>query len=289
MVEFRHDKTLISFHNWCGNQKLGAWLETAHRRGDQRGPLESGWIKGFFCHHRCGGSAAQWRQQEALGRLATIRNEPRPTQGRGSSGLCPGQNVEVTGQGYEAFDDPYAYKGTSVLRNRLGIKDAAVLEAFELEMTALRAEEPLPDGRFGPAHYRKIHHHLFQDVYPWAGRYRTVRTGKSGNWFCFPEYIASAMNALFGKLKTGTLLTAQSSDNFVTEAAGFLAELNAIHPFREGNGRTQLSFLHLLALKAGHPLALDRIEPATFLTAMITSFSGDVVLLERELKKLLTA
>ena len=78
--------------------------------------------------------------------------------------------------GYAAFDDPYVYKGTSVLKNKLKTRDADVLSAFEVEMTTLRAEEPLPAGRFGTAHYRSVHHHLFQDVYRWAGSYRTVRT-----------------------------------------------------------------------------------------------------------------
>jgi cell filamentation protein len=79
---------------------------------------------------------------------------------------------------YDAFDDPYCYKGTSVLKNRLGTRDAATLQAFETEIPVLRAEEPLPEGRFGPAHYRAVDHHLFQDVYRSAGKYRTVRTSK---------------------------------------------------------------------------------------------------------------
>jgi cell filamentation protein len=73
-------------------------------------------------------------------------------------------------EGYDAFDDPYAYPGTTVLRNLLDIRDRSVLEAFEVEISTLRAEEPLPKGAFDPAHYCSIHHHLFQDVYEWAGQ-----------------------------------------------------------------------------------------------------------------------
>jgi len=107
----------------------------------------------------------------------------------------------MTFGGYDAFDDPYCYKGTQILKNRLGTRDAATLRAFEVEISALRAEEPLPEGRFVAGHYRAIHRHLFADVYRWAGRYRTVRTSKSGNMFCFPEHIAVQMERLFGKLK----------------------------------------------------------------------------------------
>ncbi|UVO40625.1 Fic family protein [Bradyrhizobium arachidis] len=60
-------------------------------------------------------------------------------------------------------------------------------------MMALRSREPLPEGQFTPAHYRSVHHHLFQDVYTWAGNYRTVRTAKGGNWFCYPEHISSSV------------------------------------------------------------------------------------------------
>ena len=60
-------------------------------------------------------------------------------------------------EGYVAFDDPYLYKGTTVLKNRLGIRDPAILQAFEVEMSSLRAEEPLPVGYFDAAQYRKLH------------------------------------------------------------------------------------------------------------------------------------
>jgi cell filamentation protein len=179
------------------------------------------------------------------------------------------------------------YKNTFVLKNKAGIRGAARLQAFELEMSTLRAEEPLPAGKFAPAHYRKVHYHLFQDVYRWAGRYRTVRTSKGGNWFCYPEYIESSMNQLFKKLATDAFRAGASSDNFVDATAEFLGELNAIHPFREGNGRSQLSFLHLLGSRAGHPFRLVQFDRVTFLPAMVASFGGDNRLLLNELRKLL--
>jgi cell filamentation protein len=95
----------------------------------------------------------------------------------------------MSSEGYDAFDDPYAYPGTTVLKNLLDLKDQDTLDAFEVEISTLRAEEPLPEGNFDPGHYCAVHHHLFQDVYDWAGQYRTVRTSKGGNAFCYPENI----------------------------------------------------------------------------------------------------
>lgn len=193
----------------------------------------------------------------------------------------------MSGSDYDAFADPYCYAGSFVLKNRAGLRDAAALEAFELEMTALRAEEPLPAGRFGPAHYRAVHRHLFQDVYRWAGRYRTVRTSKDGNPFCFPEHIPGQMSGVFAELRERGGLNPRDADGFIAVAANFLAELNAIHPFREGNGRAQLAFMHLLGLRAGYPFDFARVRRESFLPAMIASYRGDVGPLRRELAGLL--
>jgi cell filamentation protein len=175
---------------------------------------------------------------------------------------------------YTAAADPYCYPGTTVLVNRLGLRDQAQLDAFEAEITAQRASEPFPAGRQGYSHYRAIHRHLFQDVYAWAGRIRTVRISKEGNAFCYPEYIDGEMRRLFAILAEERQFKGLDAPTFARKAGHFLAELNAIHPFREGNGRTQLSFLFLLAERAGHPLALDQLEPRAMLQAMITSFAG---------------
>jgi cell filamentation protein len=188
--------------------------------------------------------------------------------------------------GYDAFDDPYSYRGTDVLKSRLGTRDPEILQAFELEMSALRADEPLPTGRYGPAHYRAIHRHLFQDIYSWAGRYRTARTAKGGNWFCFPEQIDHQMAVLFRKLDSAHFKPGSDFGAFAAATAEFMGDLNAIHPFREGYGRSQLSFLHLVALRAGHPIALARVNPRTFMPAMIVTFDGELVPLVAEITSL---
>jgi cell filamentation protein len=162
-----------------------------------------------------------------------------------------------------------------VLRNKAGLESADALEQFETAMTFARAEEPLPRGRFSVRHYRAVHHHLFQDVYTWAGKFRTVRLTKGCSTFCYPEHIAREMKTLFVWLRGQSFLRQRSATTFARDAAHFLSELNAIHPFREGNGRTQLTFLALLADAAGHPLDLDRLDPGTMLAAMIASFNGN--------------
>ena len=188
---------------------------------------------------------------------------------------------------YDAIADPYCYPGTAVLRNIPDIRDPAALAEFEAVITAQRADEPLPEGRLSVRHYRAIHHHLFQDVYAWAGKLRTVRLGKDGSAFCYPENIAREMQRLFADLRRQRHLRQLSPEAFADAAAHFLATLNAIHPFREGNGRTQMSFLTLLADRADHPLDLDRLVPGQFLAAMIESFHGNERSLIAEVWKLI--
>ena len=109
--------------------------------------------------------------------------------------------LEVTT--YDAGSDPYCYAGTSVLKNIPGIRHQAELERFESAIVKQRSFEALPRGNLSARHYRSIHRHLFQDVYRWAGRYRTVRTHKGASTFCYPEHIPVQMKQLFGSLKAG--------------------------------------------------------------------------------------
>ncbi len=160
------------------------------------------------------------------------------------------------------------------------------LDAFEAVSTAQRSDEPLPSGRLSVGHYRAVHHHLFQDVYAWAGKFRTVRIGKAESAFCYPENIAREMTNLFDDLKGRDRFKDLSADRFAVEAAHFLATLNAIHPFREGNGRTQTIFLALVGDRAGHPLDVLKLDPARFLAAMVASFAEDESPLIAEIKRL---
>lgn len=188
---------------------------------------------------------------------------------------------------YDGTDARYCYPNSTVLKNIPGLRTAKALKQFELAMSAQRAEEPLPSGRLGVTHYRAIHRHLFQDVYPWAGRFRGVRISRGQSAFCYPENITREMAALFGGLRDARHLRGRSADDCATGLAGFLATLNAIHPFRDGNGRTQLAFTALLAHRAGHPLNLSKLRPRAFLTAMIESFRGNESPLARSLRRLM--
>ena len=188
---------------------------------------------------------------------------------------------------YDAIDDPYTYENSTVLVNKLELREQAELDAFEAEISTARADEPLPEGNLDFTHYKAVHNHLFQDVYEWAGQVRTVRIFKGGNPFCFPENIEDQATKLFGELQADTFLQGLDGSSFAHKAAHFLAELNAIHAFREGNGRSQLTLFALLADYAGHPIDLDKLDPSEMLDAMIASFDGDEAKLVNVINRLI--
>ncbi len=153
--------------------------------------------------------------------------------------------------------DPYVYPGTSILRNLRDIRDARRLEEFEAGRTAARLRQlqhrPIA-GRFDIQHLQAIHRHIFQDVYEWAGEFRTVDIGKSGDLFALARHIGSSLRRTFEALSREQHLKGVSPERFCERGAFYLGELNAIHPFREGNGRAQREFVRELALYSGYTL-----------------------------------
>jgi len=184
--------------------------------------------------------------------------------------------------------DPYVYPGTSVLINKEDIRDQDELDAFERIMTANRMET-LPTGiKLTRGGYKKIHFHIFQDVYDWAGQERSVDIAK-GDWFCRAQYIGRELARRFTILRKEDGLRGLTPERFAERAAEHVAEINAIHPFREGNGRTQRAFLQILGERAGHPIDLSRIDPGPWFEASVRSFRhGDYAPLRDVILKALT-
>jgi cell filamentation protein len=151
--------------------------------------------------------------------------------------------------------DPYLYPGTHVLRNLRGLADPELLARFEARRTHRRIAELIDapvEGAFDVAHLKAIHRHIFQDVYEWAGEFRTVNISKGGHLFGLAPFLEPALRQILGGLLTENRLAGLDGQSFARRAAYYLGELNAAHPFREGNGRTQREFIRELGLKAGH-------------------------------------
>jgi cell filamentation protein len=172
--------------------------------------------------------------------------------------------------------DPYVYPDTDVLINKEGIREREALETFERLMTLQRMREGIPAVDLSAAGYREIHRHLFQDVYAWAGEDRTINIAKGGTMFCLAPHIAAQLERRFAALRAENGLKGLTAEAFAARAAEHICELNAIHPFREGNGRALRAFLEVLGERAGHPADLQRIGPDAWNDASVRSFrDGD--------------
>jgi cell filamentation protein len=131
-------------------------------------------------------------------------------------------------------------------------------------------------GTFDVPHLKSIHRYLFQDVFPWAGEFRVVNLSKGGPNFGHAMHIASALAEALAKLNREAFLAGLSAHDFAARAAFYLGEINAIHPFREGNGRTQREFIRQLAVHAGHPLSWAGFTQPQMVDASIRSHTtGD--------------
>lgn len=171
--------------------------------------------------------------------------------------------------------DPYTYPDSTVLRNKLGLTDVARLDRLERRLVTQRAAEGIPAGDFDLVHLRAIHRHLFQDVYDWAGELRTVEIAKGRHQFQFRRFIETGMRDVHQRLARAAFLHGLSRADFATAAGQIMGDVNYVHPFREGNGRTQLFYLAQLAERAGHPLGLARLDPQGWIAASRAAHDGD--------------
>lgn len=180
--------------------------------------------------------------------------------------------------------------GTFCPLNRFGVTDHARLQSFEAPLVhrrQLQLDTAGMRGTFDSGHLRKIHWFLFRDVFPWAGEFRVVNLAKVGGApFAAPQFIASALDDLFAKLRAEQFLRGLGVGAFAERAAFFLGEINAVHPFREGNGRTQREFIRQLAAEAGHTISWAGFTQEQMTAASILShMHGD----NRELASIVKA
>ena len=186
--------------------------------------------------------------------------------------------------------DPYVYPETTVLRNLRDLRDAEQLSKFEAIATTRRnielEHEPI-QGRFDARHLQAIHHHIFQDVYEWAGDFRTVSISKSGDPFAFPQHIVSSLDKICGELKNEWHLAGSDLERFAIRGAYYLGEINAVHPFREGNGRTQREFIREIGIYNGLMIDWRQVSREEMIEASRRSLRIDNSELEQVLRRAL--
>lgn len=171
---------------------------------------------------------------------------------------------------YETRESIYCYKGTNVLINKLNIRDfsslmklenrIAVFKVFELRRRGIT-------GSFDKEHLISIHKFMFEDLYDFAGKFRTENIAKDDFRFAEWEFIESELDRLLSEIKEENYFEGYSKEKLATKLSYYLAELNVLHPFREGNGRVLREFIRQLALKNGYLLDMREVTSKDMLEA----------------------
>ncbi len=175
---------------------------------------------------------------------------------------------------YEARNSIYCYEGTNVLVNKLNIRDNKTLQEAESEIVATKLFELRKNkmiGDFDIKHFTGIHKYLFEDIYPFAGKFRTENIAKGYFSFAEWEYIDTELEKILQKLHSAELLKNDNREQIVKDLAYYTAELNVLHPFREGNGRTIREFIRELAYVNGYIFDLQKVSAKEILDSTIKS------------------
>lgn len=186
-------------------------------------------------------------------------------------------------------DDPYTYGETDVLINHLNIRDFDELQLKEREITSLRTEqlaENPPKKTFDLSHLQQIHGHLFQDLYPFAGQIRTVSFSKNGHNFTPHQNIEKMAAKMTEHLRSSQLTDPRadlSNRDFIRSSAETLYLINQMHPFREGNGRTQRIFLNHIAEQSVRSFDWTKVSETQNLECSVTAGSKGPIAFEKTL------
>lgn len=192
--------------------------------------------------------------------------------------------------------DPYLYPGTDVLINKRHIKDADELRRFEYSMAAIGTPDAVAYASSRKAvderAWRGVHRRLFQDVYPWAGKYRTVSLAKGTTAFAPLRVVASgyADKQIFPAFRQAVRAGQGVKERVIDALAECWGELNYLHPFREGNGRSTQIIVAELARRNGWAIdwrSVDQQEEiAAARAATETQYRPHAVLLDRAFEPL---
>ena len=181
---------------------------------------------------------------------------------------------------YDITDDPYIDPKTGILRNKIKAKTQSALDRAEADITyiaifTLSTGSRVGSLKFDAALLKDVNKEIFYDIYEWAGEYRTYDISKGNSYFAHAAYIESSVNDLFGAgVENDKDLLSRNRDRVVGRLAHYYGELNAIHPFREGNGRTARTFLRLLALRHGYDIEWLNLDPQENIQASIEAMSS---------------
>ena len=192
---------------------------------------------------------------------------------------------------YDAINSKYTYKGTDILKNKLNIQDEELLKEYETRIVAFKIatinSQKLPAG-YTPERLKFIHKYLFEDIFDFAGEYRQENITKENFRFSEYEYIEENIERIFKSINIDEMKK-MPFQKFVETISYIMTELNVLHPFREGNGRTIRELVREICFDCGCAIDWYEINHDDILKAAklaVLDEKEQIKMLRRSIKKL---
>lgn len=180
----------------------------------------------------------------------------------------------------------YCYPNSDVLVNKFNIRDEELLDKYERQLVAIRQAELIENpvkGNLDFEHLKLIHRALFQDLYYWAGNIRNCNISKQ-DLFCLAQYIESYASSIFENLERNQYFINQDRETLIDSLTNIFGDINALHPFREGNGRSQREFINILARINGYNISFVDVSAKEMIEASHKINNGDNHMMKRLFK-----
>ncbi|MCE9733687.1 putative adenosine monophosphate-protein transferase Fic [Pectobacterium sp. IFB5596] len=177
---------------------------------------------------------------------------------------------------YGSGQDPYTYPDSNVLINKLGVNDDSQFDDAERQLSELAVldiefEEPPYDLHY----WCGLHGKIFGDLFDWAGEIRRIDISKGQTRFCTVSRIEIEANKIFTQLSNDDFLQGLERPALITQLAEYYSDLNVIHPFREGNGRSQRLLFEHMIINCGYGASFENIGVQEWLAANVAGYHGN--------------
>ena len=192
---------------------------------------------------------------------------------------------------YDVVNSRYTYEGTHVIKNKLDIRDADLLKEYETGIVGLKLTSLMKNKKVYPfteEGFKQIHKYLFDEIYEFAGEYRLENILKENFRFSEYEYIEENMPLIMKKIDIEKMKE-MDFDTLCKTLSEIMTDLNVLHPFREGNGRTIREFTREMAFVCGYEVNFSEVDYDLILDVSrkaVVDDSKQVELLKNILKKM---
>ena len=187
------------------------------------------------------------------------------------------------------------YENSDVPINKLDIKDSVLIHELEKEQL-VNAYENLHNNltentKFDENYLMKVNNTIFEPLYEWAGKYRTLNISKGSSMFCPYANLEPFSNDIFKKLENDNYLKdfedIDKRGEFIEKLAFYMCELIVLHPFNEGNGRSIRLFFDMICTYNGYEYIdyKETLKDNEYILASIDCMSADCELMKKILDR----